>query len=161
MVRKQFCPPISFPPAATAPAIPYTQTPSNSPGSIIITTPHILAIKDATRGVAMFEKVGVPILGLVRNMSVFRCPSCGAESHVFGGEHQHQPACGSGTSTGAGGGKGTGMDNIPLLADVPLHPSIADDSRAGKPTVVSEPEGSERVKVFFDIARTVAGKIGL
>lgn len=115
-------------------------------GAVVVTTPHVLAVKDAVKGVGMFAKVGVPVLGLVQNMSVFRCPCCATETAVFGGHEKVRAMC-----------DGFGIE---LLGDVPLHPSIGEDGSRGKPTVAAEPE-SERAAVFMDVARKLAGKVGL
>jgi ATP-binding protein involved in chromosome partitioning len=113
---------------------------------VIITTPHTLSLADAQRGIAMFEKVSVPVLGLVQNMSVFTCPCCGAQTHVFGTGEKVKRLCAD---------KG-----IDFLADVPLHPRISEDAQEGKPTVVAEP-GGERAEVFMGLARALAEKVGL
>lgn len=115
-------------------------------GAVVVTTPHLLAVKDAVKGVGMFDKVGVPVLGLVQNMSVFRCPHCAAQTAVFGGEERVKEMC---TERG-----------LELLGDVPLHPNIGEDGSRGKPTVVAEPQ-SERARIFMDIARRLAEKVGL
>lgn len=116
-------------------------------GAVIVTTPHTLAIKDAVKGVNMFNKVGVPLLGVVNNMSVYTCPCCGEKSEVFGSsEGVRKKVC-----------QEYGMD---YLGDVPLHGRIGEDGSEGRPTVVSEPD-SERAEVFRGIARLVAGRIGL
>ena len=115
-------------------------------GSVIVTTPHTLAVKDAVKGINMFRKVEVPILGLVQNMSVFRCPHCEGDTAVFGSSEGVKRICDE-----------HGME---FLGDVPLHPSIGEDGSRGMPTVVAEP-ASERTKVFMDIARTVGERIGL
>jgi ATP-binding protein involved in chromosome partitioning len=115
-------------------------------GSLIITTPHTLSLADATRGLAMWEKVSVPVLGLVQNMSVFTCPCCGKPSHVFGTGEKVKALCES---------KG-----IDILADVPLHPRIAEDAQDGRPTVAADPKG-EGAGVFMDLARKVGGLVGL
>ncbi|KAH6842819.1 P-loop containing nucleoside triphosphate hydrolase protein [Chaetomium sp. MPI-CAGE-AT-0009] len=115
-------------------------------GAVVVTTPHVLAVKDAVKGVGMFGKVGVPVLGLVQNMSLFRCPCCGGETAVFGGNEKVREMCQE---------KG-----IELLGDVPLHPNIGEDGSRGKPTVAAEPE-SERAAVFMDVARKLAAKVGL
>ncbi|KAK0628923.1 P-loop containing nucleoside triphosphate hydrolase protein [Bombardia bombarda] len=115
-------------------------------GAVIVTTPHTLAVKDAVKGINMFRKVGVPILGLVQNMSVFRCPHCHGDTNVFGGSEGVLKACKE--------------HEMEFLGDVPLHPNIGEDGGRGKPTVVAEPE-SERARVFLDIARKVGERIGL
>ncbi|KAK3384281.1 P-loop containing nucleoside triphosphate hydrolase protein [Lasiosphaeria ovina] len=115
-------------------------------GAVVVTTPHALAVQDAVKGVDMFRKVAVPLLGLVQNMSVFRCPHCHGDTAVFGSSDRVQRACAD-----------HGLD---FLGDVPLHPNIGEDASRGKPTVVAEPQ-SERAKVFMDIATTLASKIDL
>ncbi|KAK0641196.1 nucleotide binding protein [Cercophora newfieldiana] len=115
-------------------------------GAVIVTTPHTLAVADAVKGVDMFGKVKVPLLGLVQNMSVFCCPGCGTETAVFGTSERVKGVCAE-----------HGME---FLGDVPLHPNIGEDASRGKPTVVAEPE-SERAKVFMDVARKVGRKVGL
>ena len=115
-------------------------------GAVVVTTPHVLAVKDAVKGVGMFGKVGVPVLGLVQNMSVFKCPCCGEETKVFGGDEKVLRMCEE--------------YGIEMLGDVPLHPNIGEDGSRGKPTVAAEPE-SDRAKVFMDVARKLAGKVGL
>ncbi|KAI1078859.1 P-loop containing nucleoside triphosphate hydrolase protein [Whalleya microplaca] len=115
-------------------------------GSIIVTTPHTLAVKDAVKGINMFKKVNVPLLGLVQNMSRFTCPHCHQGTSVFGSTERVKGIC-----------QEHSMD---LLGDIPLHQNIGDDGQGGKPTVVSEPE-SERAQAFMDIARSVGLKVGL
>ncbi|KAM7207321.1 P-loop containing nucleoside triphosphate hydrolase protein [Naviculisporaceae sp. PSN 640] len=116
-------------------------------GAVIVTTPHTLAIKDAVKGVNMFNKVGVPLLGVVNNMSLYTCPCCGEKSEVFGSsEGVRKKVC-----------EEYGME---YLGDVPLHGKIGEDGSEGRPTVVSEPT-SERAEIFREIARLVGGRIGL
>ncbi|KAK1974514.1 P-loop containing nucleoside triphosphate hydrolase protein [Colletotrichum cereale] len=115
-------------------------------GSIIVTTPHTLAVKDAVKGVNMFNKVKVNILGLVQNMSLFSCPHCHGDTHVFGSNERVERMCRD--------------HKIDFLGDVPLHPSIGDNADLGKPTVVAEPT-SERAEIFLKIARDIAPKIDL
>ncbi|EFQ35435.1 hypothetical protein CGRA01v4_13697 [Colletotrichum graminicola] len=115
-------------------------------GSIIVTTPHTLAVKDAVKGVNMFNKVNVNILGLVQNMSLFSCPHCHGDTYVFGSNERVERMCRD--------------HKIDFLGDVPLHPSIGDDADLGKPTVVAEPM-SERAEIFLKMARDIAPKIDL
>lgn len=115
-------------------------------GSIIVTTPHTLAVKDAVKGINMFKKVNVPLLGLVQNMSLFNCPHCHNDTAVFGSNERVQGICQE--------------HSIEFLGDIPLHQSVGDDGQRGKPTVVSEPE-SDRAKAFVQIAQQVGSKIGL
>ncbi|ORY62597.1 P-loop containing nucleoside triphosphate hydrolase protein [Pseudomassariella vexata] len=115
-------------------------------GSIIVTTPHTLAVKDAVKGINMFKKVEVPILGLVQNMSMFHCPQCQHETAVFGSNERVKKVCAD--------------HDIRVLGEIPLHMNIGDDGERGKPTVVAEPE-STRASAFLRIAQKVGAKIGL
>ncbi|KAI1111313.1 P-loop containing nucleoside triphosphate hydrolase protein [Nemania sp. NC0429] len=115
-------------------------------GCLIVTTPHTLAVKDAAKGINMFRKVHVPLLGLVQNMSVFCCPHCHHDTAVFGSNERVKALCHDYA--------------IDLLGDIPLHQNVGDDGQRGKPTVVSEPE-SDRAKIFMNIAEQVAIRIKL
>jgi ATP-binding protein involved in chromosome partitioning len=106
-------------------------------GALIVSTPQDLALIDARRGVAMFQKVNVPILGLVENMSFFLCPHCGGRSDVFG----HGGAEAEAARVG-----------VPFLGGVPLHIAIRENADAGTPVVVTEPE-SGHAKAYRRIAR--------
>jgi ATP-binding protein involved in chromosome partitioning len=114
-------------------------------GSVIVTTPHTLATKDAAKGIHMFRTVDVNILGLVQNMSLFKCPHCNGETHVFGSNERVERMCSE--------------HKIDFLGDIPLHPRIGDDGERGKPTVVAEPT-SERASAFLKIAEGLASKVG-
>ncbi|GAP88239.2 putative ATP-binding protein [Rosellinia necatrix] len=115
-------------------------------GSVIVTTPHTLAVKDAVKGINMFEKVNIPLLGLVQNMSLFCCPHCHHDTAIFGSGDRVKKLCHD--------------HSICLLGDIPLHQSIGDDGQKGKPTVVAEPE-SHRAQAFMDIAKQVGLRVGL
>lgn len=115
-------------------------------GAVIVSTPQDLSLKDATKGVELFRKVDVPILGLVSNMSGFKCPGCGETHEIFGPNDKIQSMC-----------KKYDLD---LLGEIPLHPRICEDADRGKPTVVAEPEG-ERANIFGNIAAKVGDIIGL
>ena len=95
-------------------------------GAVIVSTPQDLALIDARRGVAMFRKVEVPILGIVENMASFVCPHCGGESHIFGhgGARREAEALG-----------------VPFLGEIPLDMAIRETSDAGRPVVATAPEG--------------------
>jgi ATP-binding protein involved in chromosome partitioning len=114
-------------------------------GAVIVSTPHSLSLKDSIKGVNMFRKVNVPILGMVQNMSQFHCSNCGHEEHVFGVDGVRRTCDELG---------------VRFLGDVPLHGRICGDADKGMPTVVSEPD-SARAKAFRDIAEKVALSIGL
>ena len=112
-------------------------------GAVIVTTPQDIALLDARKGLKMFEKVGVPIIGIVENMSTYICPSCGHEEHVFG----------------SGGGQKMCSDyGADFLGSLPLNISIREQSDAGRPTVVAEPDGPISM-VYQQIARQIAIRI--
>jgi ATP-binding protein involved in chromosome partitioning len=112
-------------------------------GAVIVTTPQDIALLDAKKGVKMFEKVGVPILGLVENMAVHVCTNCGHVEHVFG----------------ADGGKKMATDyGMDYLGALPLDMQIRMQADQGCPTVVANPEG-EVAQIYKAIARQVAVKI--
>ena len=113
-------------------------------GAVIVTTPQDIALLDAKRGTKMFEKVGVPILGLVENMSVHVCEKCGHVEHVFGED---------------GGKRMAAEYNIDFLGALPLNLSIRVQADSGKPSVVSDPEG-EIAALYKSVARQIAVKIG-
>ena len=113
-------------------------------GAIIVTTPQDIALIDARKGLKMFEKVGIPILGVVENMSFHICPQCGHESHIFG----------------KGGAERMAQDyKTELLGQLPLDESIQRQADSGRPTVVSDPDGKIS-EIYKKIARRVAVKIG-
>ena len=112
-------------------------------GAVIVTTPQDIALIDARKGLKMFEKVGIPILGVVENMSIHICPKCGHESHIFG----------------AGGAERMCKDyGTELLGQLPLDQSIREQADSGKPTVVSDPEG-RAADIYRRIARRCAVRI--
>ena len=112
-------------------------------GAVIVTTPQDIALADAKKGVAMFEKVGVPILGLVENMAVHVCTNCGHVEHIFGAD---------------GGKRYAAEKGIDYLGALPLALSIRAQSDSGNPTVVSDPDG-EVAGIYKSVARQVALKI--
>ncbi|SMY23749.1 unnamed protein product [Zymoseptoria tritici ST99CH_1A5] len=114
-------------------------------GAIIISTPQSLALRDATRGISLFEKSSIPILGMIQNMSTFTCTTCSTTHDIFGLDGAKRKCSELG---------------IRFLGDVPLHASICRDADAGKPTMVSEPEGQQG-RAFAGIARDVKGLLGL
>jgi len=112
-------------------------------GAVIVTTPQDIALIDARKGLKMFEKVGIPILGVVENMSYHVCPKCGHQSHIFG-------SGGAEKMCKEYGGE--------LLGQLPLDESIQQHADSGKPTVVSDPEG-KIAEIYRRIARRCAVKI--
>ena len=112
-------------------------------GAVIVTTPQDIALIDARKGLKMFEKVGIPILGVVENMSYHVCPKCGHESHIFG----------------AGGAQRMCGDyGTELLGQLPLDESIREQADSGRPTVVADPDG-KLAEIYRRIARRCAVKI--
>ena len=109
-------------------------------GAVIVTTPQDIALLDARKGLKMFEKVGVPILGIVENMAVHVCSQCGHAEHIFGAE---------------GGKKMAAEYNVDYLGALPLKLSIREQADAGRPTVVAEPD-SEVAGLYKAVARQVA-----
>ena len=129
-----------------------------------MSTPQDLALRDAVRGIDLFKKVNVPILGMVQNMSTFVCTNCGHEHDVFGLDgmlprEQSSPyldaaraRCADRYSTGAR--RKCEELKITLLGDIPLHSQICADADAGRPTVVSHPDG-----VQAEAFRRIAGQL--
>ena len=112
-------------------------------GAVIVTTPQDIALIDARKAVVMFEKVGVPILGIVENMAVHVCSNCGHAEHIFG----------------EGGGKRYAEEkNIDYLGALPLDIRIRQQADSGKPTVVADPD-SEAAGIYRSVAREVAIRI--
>jgi ATP-binding protein involved in chromosome partitioning len=108
-------------------------------GAIIISTPQDLSLIDARRGLAMFTKVNVPVLGIIENMSYFQCPHCGTQSDIFGhGGARHEAE----------------RLGVPFLGEIPLHISIRTTSDSGTPVVESEPKGP-----YAAIYREIASKV--
>ncbi|WP_300451114.1 iron-sulfur cluster carrier protein ApbC [Accumulibacter sp.] len=112
-------------------------------GAVIVTTPQDIALIDARKGLKMFEKVGIPILGLVENMSLHVCSQCGHEEHIFG----------------SGGGEQMCRDyGTELLGALPLELSIRQLTDSGQPTVVGAPD-SRAAEIYRNIARRLAVKV--
>ncbi|WAC27095.1 Mrp/NBP35 family ATP-binding protein [Ancylobacter sp. SL191] len=108
-------------------------------GAVIVSTPQDLALIDARRGIAMFQKVNVPVLGIVENMSYFMCPHCGGRSDVFGhGGARHEAQ----------------RFGVPFLGEVPLHLSIRETSDAGRPITATAPD-SQEAQIYRSIANSV------
>ena len=112
-------------------------------GAVIVTTPQDIALLDARKGLKMFEKVGVPIVGIIENMSTYICPKCGHEEHIFG--------------TG-GGEKMCQEYGAQFLGALPLNLSIREQADAGRPTVVADPDGVISA-IYKAIARQVAIRV--
>ncbi len=114
-------------------------------GAVIVTTPQDIALLDARKGLKMFEKVEVPILGIVENMSIHICSQCGAEEHIFG----------------AGGGQRMAeQHDVNFLGALPLDIHIREQSDAGHPSVAADPDGAV-ARIYRDIARRTAARLSL
>jgi ATP-binding protein involved in chromosome partitioning len=112
-------------------------------GAVIVTTPQDIALIDARKGLAMFRKVEVPVLGIIENMSYFACPNCGHRTEVFshGGAQKEAERLG-----------------VDFLGEIPLDIEIRETSDGGHPIVVSKPD-SENAKVFREIGQRVWAKL--
>jgi ATP-binding protein involved in chromosome partitioning len=112
-------------------------------GAVIVTTPQDIALADARKGLKMFEKVSVPVLGIVENMSTHVCSNCGHEDHIFG----------------AGGGARMAQQyGVKLLGELPLDSRIREEADGGKPTVVAAPD-SARARAYLEMARRTAATL--
>jgi ATP-binding protein involved in chromosome partitioning len=112
-------------------------------GAVIVTTPQDIALLDARKGLRMFEKVGIPILGIVENMAMHTCSNCGHTEHIFG----------------AGGGERMAKEyDVEYLGGLPLDIRIREQADSGRPTVVADPDG-ELAARYREIARKVAVRV--
>lgn len=114
-------------------------------GAVIVTTPQDIALLDARKGLAMFEKVNVPVLGIVENMAVHVCSNCGHSEHIFGS---------------GGGQRMADKHEVPFLGSLPLDIRIREDVDNGQPTVIKDPDG-DLAQAFKRIARSTAAKLSV
>uniref|UniRef100_A0AAY4A708 Iron-sulfur cluster transfer protein NUBPL n=2 Tax=Denticeps clupeoides TaxID=299321 RepID=A0AAY4A708_9TELE len=112
-------------------------------GAVIVSTPQDIALLDARRGAEMFRKVNVPVLGLVQNMSVFQCPNCHHQTHIFGADGVRELARNLG---------------VEMLGDIPLHLNIRETSDQGQPVVVSSPDSPE-AEAYKKVASAVVQRL--
>ncbi len=112
-------------------------------GAVIVTTPQDIALLDARKGLRMFEKVKVPVLGIVENMSLHICSNCGHQEPIFGS---------------GGGERMAEQYGVPLLGNLPLDIHIREEADAGQPSVVADPEGPA-ARAYLDIARRMAARL--
>ena len=113
-------------------------------GAVVVTTPQDVALIDARKGLAMFRKVGVPLLGIVENMSFYECPKCGHHENIFS----------------TGGGERTAKElGVPFLGRIPIDPKVVTGGDKGTPIVASDPEGVVG-KAFLETAKAVAKTLG-
>jgi ATP-binding protein involved in chromosome partitioning len=114
-------------------------------GILIVTTPQEVAMNVAVKAIGMFNKLNVPIVGVIENMSYLQCPHCSEQIYLFG----------------SGGGKKISEKfGIPFIGEIPLHPGIREGSDIGKPTVLSQPE-SVQAHAFTKAAKLIAGRISI
>ncbi|MEO9319458.1 MAG: Mrp/NBP35 family ATP-binding protein [Nitrososphaera sp.] len=114
-------------------------------GILIVTTPQDVAMNVAVKAIGMFNKLNVPIIGVVENMSYLKCPNCDEQIYLFG----------------KGGGRRISEEfNVPFIGEIPLHPQISLGSDTGKPAVLSEPE-STQAQAFSKAAKAIAGRISV
>jgi len=114
-------------------------------GILIVTTPQEVAMNVAVKAVGMFNKLNIPIVGVIENMSYLQCPHCNEHIHIFGK---------------GGGQKVSEQFNIPFIGEIPLHPHIMEGSDQGKPIIITEPE-SVQSRAFINVAKMVAGRISV
>jgi ATP-binding protein involved in chromosome partitioning len=112
-------------------------------GAVIVSTPQDVALIDARKGLNMFRKVEVPVLGLVENMSFFSCPHCGERSEIFGHGGARRTA------------EELGMD---FLGEIPLHIAVRETSDAGTPIVATDPDSAE-ARAYMAVVERVAAKL--
>ncbi|KAH8427945.1 Mrp/NBP35 family ATP-binding protein [Aspergillus melleus] len=131
-------------------------------GAVIVSTPQDIALRDAVRGFGMFQRMEVPVLGMVRNMAFFACPQCGHQTRIFShGESQHHHHHHGSEDWGVVAEcKRLGVD---FLGDIPLDARVCEDADRGMPTVVAEESAdrSARREAFLDVAEKVARKVGV
>ncbi|KAK2809508.1 hypothetical protein FQN50_003776 [Emmonsiellopsis sp. PD_5] len=135
-------------------------------GAVIVSTPQDIALRDAVRGFGLFERMNVPVLGMVRNMAFFACPHCGKETKIFSrrgsqpeADHEHSAEAHNGGGV-LSACKRLGVD---FLGDIPLDARVCEDADRGMPTVVAEEsdERSARRNAFLRVAEKVIRKVGL
>jgi ATP-binding protein involved in chromosome partitioning len=114
-------------------------------GAVIVTTPQDVALADVTRGIEMFKKLNVPILGLIENMSFFRCPHCGERSDIF---------------SHGGAARASKQFEVPYLGEIPLSLAIREGGDVGRPAATSE-EPEAFAESFREVARNLAGRISV
>ncbi|HEX8536942.1 MAG TPA: iron-sulfur cluster carrier protein ApbC [Cystobacter sp.] len=133
---------LDLPPGTGDVALTLSQSVKAS-GAVLVTTPQDVALADVVRAKQMFDKVHIPVLGIVENMSQFVCPHCSKATAIF---------------NRGGGRKAAEMFNIPFLGEIPLELKIRESGDAGVPVVLSAPESAE-AQAFMAMARNIAGRV--
>jgi ATP-binding protein involved in chromosome partitioning len=135
---------IDMPPGTGDVALSLSQTVPVA-GAIVVTTPQAVSIADSRRAVRMYQKLNIPVLGLVENMSYFVCPSCSHESDIFG----------------RGGGERAAHElEVPFLGRIPIYEPIREGGDTGRPLVTTEPE-SPAGRAFLDVAEQTAAQVSI
>lgn len=135
---------IDFPPGTSEPQATLLATVALD-GVVMVVTPQDLALLDSTRAMNAFAKSGVPMTGVVENMSYLICPSCNEKIQIF---HRSQVP------------RAITAGNVPLLAEIPIEPSISEAADTGRPLLVTHPD-SRQAALFLDLADSVAGRLGM
>ncbi|KAJ0413552.1 iron-sulfur protein IND1 [Aspergillus carlsbadensis] len=134
-------------------------------GAVIVTTPQDIALRDAVRGFGMFQRMDVPVLGMVRNMAYFACPECGHQTRIFshGLHDKHEHVHGNPGEGDWGVLAECKRLGVEFLGDIPLDARVCEDADRGVPTVVAEEnaEKSARREAFMGVAERVARKVGV
>ncbi|MDH3973385.1 MAG: iron-sulfur cluster carrier protein ApbC [Deltaproteobacteria bacterium] len=135
---------IDLPPGTGDAQLSLTQK-AHMSGAVIVTTPQDVALLDATKGLAMFKKVNVDVLGIIENMSFYLCPNCGERSEIF---------------SHGGARKASEKEGVPFLGEIPINVNIREGGDSGKPIVIADPEGplAER---FREMAKALAARISI
>lgn len=135
---------IDMPPGTGDVALSLSQTVPVA-GAIVVTTPQQVSLADSRRAVRMYQKLNIPVLGMIENMSYFVCPNCRHESDIFG----------------RGGGEETAADmNVPFLGRIPIYQPIRVGSDTGRPIVISEPD-SQAAQAFVHVAEQTAAQVSI
>ena len=133
---------LDLPPGTGDVALSLSQSVSAA-GAVLVTTPQDVALADVVRAKQMFDKVHIPVLGIVENMSQFVCPHCSKATPIF---------------NRGGGRKAAEMFSIPFLGEIPLELKIREAGDAGVPVVLSAPDSAE-AQAFMEMARNIAGRV--
>ena len=112
-------------------------------GAVIVSTPQDVALADAIKGINMFQKVNVPVIGVVENMSYFECPKCHHQSHIFSHAGAHHKA---------------DEMNVPFLGEIPLEEATRTGGDQGKPIIIKDPDGAQALR-FLEVSKQVLDKL--
>ncbi|KAL4799971.1 putative nucleotide binding protein [Aspergillus venezuelensis] len=136
-------------------------------GAVIVSTPQDIALRDAVRGVGMFQRMNVPVLGMVRNMAFFACPACGTQTRIFSAGLDNKNESGNEKGHACSEDWGVRAEcnrlGVDFLGDIPLDARVCEDADRGMPTVVAEEGGERSVRreAFMGVAEKVAKHVGV